>query len=59
MPKRCFELKNSNPPTCGVHKIRLVKKQLPNVLVNEGYKPFTFLVCPISDEVLNDEAKHS
>jgi len=59
MPKRCFKLKNSNPPTCGVHKIRLVKKQLPNVLVNEGYKPFTFLVCPISDEVLNDEAKHS
>ena len=59
MPKRCFELKNSNPPTCGVHKIRLVKKQLPNVLVNEGYKPFTFLVCPISDAVLDDELKHS
>jgi hypothetical protein len=28
------------------------KEALPNVLV-------TFLVCPISGEVLNDEAKHS
>ena len=59
MPKRCFKLKNSNPPICGVHKIRLVKKQFPNFLVNEGYKGFEFFVCPISNKVLNDEAKHS
>ena len=59
MPKRCFKLKNSSPPICGVHKIRLVRKQLPSKFVNEGYKDFEFFVCPISDKVLNDEAKHS
>jgi hypothetical protein len=35
------------------------EKQLPSKFVNEGYKDFEFFVCPISDIVLDDEAKHS
>ena len=47
-----FRKKESRPPVCGVHNVRLVKKRLPADLIVTGYKPFTFLVCPISGMVL-------
>jgi hypothetical protein len=57
MAGQCFKKKNSDPPVSAVHNVRLVQKQLPNELIAAGYKSFTFLVCPVSGEVPNDEAK--
>jgi hypothetical protein len=54
MENHCFKKKGSNPPVCGVHNVPLVPKQLPNELIASGYKAFTFLVCPVSGEVLDD-----
>jgi hypothetical protein len=56
MPKECFRTKESNPPVCGVHNVPLEKRQLPNDFIAVGYKGFSFLVCPVSGVVLNDEA---
>jgi hypothetical protein len=47
---------DSDPPICGVHDVRLIKKQLPDEFIASGYKGFTFLACPVSGQVLNDEA---
>jgi hypothetical protein len=57
MAERCFIKKGSDPPTCGVHNVALVHKQLPEKLVASGFKTFTYFSCPLSGEVLNDEAK--
>jgi hypothetical protein len=51
MAEQCFNEKDSNPPICGVHKVRLIERQLSRDLVNEGYKDFMFLVCPVSGSV--------
>jgi hypothetical protein len=59
MAEQCFKKKDSNPPACGVHNVPLVRKHLSNEMVAAGYKGFTFLVCPTSGAVLNDEATHS
>jgi hypothetical protein len=59
MPERCFNAKDSDPPHCGVHKVRLIERRLPSKLVNEGYKDFAFFVCPVSGTVLNDDARPS
>jgi hypothetical protein len=58
MAESCFIKKDSSPPVCGVHNVRLIRKQLPVELIASGYKGFTFLVCPVSGAVLNDEATH-
>jgi hypothetical protein len=57
MAEQCFIKKDSNPPVCGVHNVRLKLKQLSDGLIASGYKGFTFLVCPISGTVLNDEVE--
>jgi hypothetical protein len=56
MSEPCFKKKDSNPPVCGVHNVRLVHQQLPEEMVASGYKAFTYLACPVSGEVLNDAA---
>ena len=56
MAEQCFRKKGSNPPVCGVHDAQLVREQLPDELIASGYKAFSFLVCPVSGEVLNEEA---
>lgn len=58
MAESCFIKKDSSPPVCGAHNVRLISKQLPVELIASGYKGFTFLVCPVSGAVLNDEATH-
>jgi hypothetical protein len=58
MAESCFIKKDSSPPVCGVHNVRLIRKQLPVELIASGYKGFTFLVCPVSGAVLDDEATH-
>ena len=55
MKEHCSRKKDSNPPICAVHNVPLVMKQLPDELIAAGYKGFTFLVCPVSGEVLNEE----
>jgi hypothetical protein len=59
MTEPCFNKKGSNPPTCGVHNVLLVHKQLPQELIAAGFKGFTFLVCPVSGAVLSDRAEGS
>jgi hypothetical protein len=59
MAKQCFRNKRASLPVCGVHKVPLIKKQLPNELIAEGYKGFTFLACPVSGTVLDDAAKRT
>ncbi len=56
MPTQCIMKKGSNPPVCGVHNVQLVRKELPAEMIAAGYRGFTFLVCPVSGTVLNDEA---
>jgi hypothetical protein len=51
----CFKQKDTNPPICGIHKVLLTRKQLPDELIASGYKAFTFLMCPVSGQVLNDD----
>jgi hypothetical protein len=56
MAEPCFRKEDSDPPICGVHNVRLVEKQLPDEMIGSGYQGFTFLVCPVSGAVLNDDA---
>jgi hypothetical protein len=50
--ERCFKLKDSNPPYCGVHNVLL---QLGEALI-DPLAPFlgliNYLKCPISDMVV-------
>jgi hypothetical protein len=55
MKERCFRKQGSNPPVCAVHNVPLAEKRLPEDLIATGYKAFTFLVCPVSGEVLNEQ----
>jgi hypothetical protein len=59
MAEECFKKKGSSPPVCGVHNVPLVRKQLPDELIASGYKAFTFLACPVSGAVLNEDATGS
>jgi hypothetical protein len=54
--EQCFIKKGSKPPLCGVHSVHLTQERLRNEMIAFGYKAFTFLVCPVSGQVLNDEA---
>jgi hypothetical protein len=38
-----------------VHNVPLVEKQIPTEMLVVGYKPFSFLVYPVSDEVVDDQ----
>lgn len=55
MKERCFRMKGSNPPIWGVHNVPLVQEQLPADMIASGYKALTFLVCPTSGQVLNEQ----
>jgi hypothetical protein len=44
MSEPCFIEKDSNPPVCGVHNVKLVELQLPEGMIASGHKAFTFLV---------------
>jgi hypothetical protein len=59
MEPPCFKKKDSDPPACGLHNVPLVKKQLPAGTLAPGYESFAFLACPVSSQVINDEAPRS
>jgi hypothetical protein len=56
MDERCFKEKDSNPPICGFHGVRLIQKQSGDESSFSGFGIFTFLVCPKSGKVVSDEA---
>jgi hypothetical protein len=58
MSEHCFVKKNSGPLNCGLHNVPLKKMQIPDEMIAAGFKPFIFLVCPVSGEVLNDDGTH-
>jgi hypothetical protein len=58
MTKQCNWKKGSDPPVCEVHDVQLVRKELPTEMILVGYKGSTFLVCPVSGTVLNDDKTH-
>jgi hypothetical protein len=57
MAEQCFKKEDSNPPVCGTHDVQLTTKHLPDEMIAAWYKPLTFLACPVSGAVLNDEKK--
>jgi hypothetical protein len=54
----CFRKVGSNPPICGIHKVLLARKDLPTEILGAGskYGGLAFFVCPVSGEVLVNEA---
>ena len=51
----CFTKQGSNPLACGVHDVPLKRKDLPEGLIAPGYSLLTFLVCPVTGTILNEE----
>jgi hypothetical protein len=54
MPTQCFTKKGSDPPVCGVHKVKLEEHQTSRESITGGVGSFRFLVCPVSGTVLHD-----
>ena len=59
MAEQCFKKKGSNPPVCGAHNVPLVRERVPDDMIAAGFKAFTYLACPRSGQLLNDEAENS
>jgi hypothetical protein len=57
MPEPCFLKKDSRAPVCGVHGVRPIRKLIPDELNASPHKEITYLVCPVSRSVINDEKK--
>ncbi len=54
MAVRCFRLKGSDPPVCGVHNVELVLSKIslhPHLAPNFGLA--TCLICPVSQFVVD------
>jgi hypothetical protein len=58
MAEHCLIKKGSNPPACGVHNVRLVPRQTSHESIVEIAGHFTFLVCPVSDQVVGAPTTH-
>ena len=59
MAEPCYMKKDTNPPICGVHNVPLVQRPSSDDLPTSGFGNFTFLVCPVSGEVVRETATHS
>ena len=57
MAEQCFIEKDSNPPVCGVHEVRLKEHQSSEDLSTLNFGEFTFLMCPTSGQVIDDSQK--
>jgi hypothetical protein len=44
---------------CGADNVPLVRERVPDDMTAAGFKTFTYLGCPRSGQVLNDEAENS
>ena len=56
MAEPCFNLKNSNPPACGVHNVPLIEQQSSENPKVSMFGDFTFFVCPVRGYVVNNSA---
>jgi hypothetical protein len=54
MPTECFAKKGSDPPVCGIHKVRLEPHQSSEAWSTAKYGDFKFLKCPVSGQVIDD-----
>jgi hypothetical protein len=52
MAERCFRMKGSDPPLCGVHKVMLVLSKVPLYLFAPQFGHVTCLKCPVSQYVV-------
>jgi hypothetical protein len=52
----CYRMQNSNPPHCGVHNVPLVQHWSSEDSRTAFFGIFTFYVCPVSQEVVQDPA---
>ena len=58
MPEQCFRKEDSNPPACGVHNVPLVQRMGIEHADTSEFGDFTYLICPMSGQVVNDSAAH-
>jgi hypothetical protein len=58
MVERCFKLKDSNPPICGVHKARLIEGDTPIDPLAPYLGHVVSLICPVSQLVVLDSNRH-
>jgi hypothetical protein len=54
MPTKCFIKRDSEPPVCGVHNVKLVEHQTSREGLAGGVGNFTFLARPVSGQVFDD-----
>jgi hypothetical protein len=54
MAEQCFIKIGSKPPVCGVHNVGLLKRQSSEDSIASKFGDFSFLVCPVSGQILND-----
>jgi len=55
MAQTCFKEKSSDPPVCGVHRVRLVETKVP-IDSNAPYLgEITCLTCPVSNVIILDD----
>jgi len=56
MAEQCFLSEGSNPPTCGVHRVRLIVTRTSEAGV-AGIGDFSFYVCPVSGRAIDEAHK--
>jgi hypothetical protein len=54
MTEQCFVKKGSDPPACAAHDAQLQQHQSSERLETYRYGDFTFLMCPVSGQVVDD-----
>jgi hypothetical protein len=59
MVDQCYIKGKSNPPVCGVHNVRIVKKQASHEQLPGGVGNFTFLACPMSNQAVEESDTRS
>jgi hypothetical protein len=53
MAEQCFVRKGSDPPVCDVHNARLKQHQSAENSGTARFGDFTFLMCPISGQIID------
>ena len=55
MAQGCFKTKGSDPPVCGVHKVRLIEIRVPIDSNAPQLGVISCLKCPVRDVIVLDE----
>ena len=55
MAEQCFAKKGSNPPVCALHNAPLKEhRRLRRIFSTFRFGEFTYLVCPVSGQIVDD-----